>query len=107
MFYLVNEKQSQIPILAPVMVVIPAGTTRVISFPNEFLGKCVSILISNLDAANVATYQIGGQSQPILTLSTAAFRSIDSTKIELLSITAGAAGAVQVEAQVQLYQGLK
>ena len=102
-----QENRNQIPVLAPVVVVIPAGTTRVISFPNEFLGRCVSILISNLDAANVATYQINGQSMPTLTLSTAAFRSIDETSISTLSITAGAAGAVQVEAQVQLFQGLK
>ena len=104
---MVNEKVNQIPILSPVVVIVPAGVTRVISFSNEFLGNAVSILISNLDAANVATYQIGGQNQPILTLSTAAFRSIDNTKISIISITAGAAGAVQVEAQVQLFQGLK
>ncbi len=104
---MVNEVQSQIPILAPITVIVAAGTTRVISFSNEFLGKAVSILISNLDAANIATYQIGGQSMPTLTLSTGAFRSIDNTKIDLISITAGAAAAVQVEAQVQLFKGLR
>ena len=101
-----NENVNQIPILAPVVVIVPAGSTRVISFPNEFLGNCVSILLSNLDAANVANYQINGQSMPILTLATSAFRSIDDTKIHTLLITAGAAGGVQVEAQVQLFKGL-
>ena len=96
-----RENKSQVPLLKPVMVVVPAGITRTISFPNEFLGEAVSILISNLDAANIATYQIGGNAQPVLTLSTGAFRTIDDTKIKIITITAGAAGAVQVEAQVQ------
>lgn len=89
------------------MVVIPAGTTQTISFPNQFLGYAVSILISNLDAANIATYQINGDAMPILTLSTASFRAIDDTKINLITVTAGAAGAVQIEAQVQLFKGIK
>lgn len=96
-----SETKNQVPLLEPVMVIVPAGTTRTISFPDEFLGVCISILISNLDAANVATYQIGGAAQPTLTLATQAFRTIDDTKIKLLTVTAGAAGAVQVEAQVQ------
>lgn len=101
-----SEKVNQIPILSPVMVIVPAGTMRVISFSNEFLGNAVSMIISNLDAANIATYQINGETQPVLTLSTGSFRSIDNTKIHLMTITAGAAGAVQVEAQVQLFRGL-
>lgn len=99
------ETKNQIPVLSPVMVVIPAGTTQTISFPNQYLGEAVSILISNLDSTNVATYQINGDTMPTLTLSTGAFRSIDDTKIRLITITAGASGAVQVEAQVQLFKG--
>jgi len=96
------EQKSKIPILAPVMVVIAAGTSKTISFPDEYMGFATSILISNLDASNVATYKIGGDTMPELTLSTGAFRAIDDTMIKLITITAGAAGAVQVEAQVQL-----
>ena len=97
-----TENKSQVPLLSPIMVVVPAGVTRTISFPNEFLGIATSLLISNLDAANIATYQIGGAAMPTLTLSTGAFRVIDDTKVKLITITAGAAGAVQVEAQVQI-----
>ena len=104
---MVQEVKSQVPILSPIMVIVPQGVTQTISFPNEYLGRAVSILISNLDASNVATYQIGGNAMPILSLSTGAFRSIDDTNISIIKITAGAAGAVQVEAQVQLFQGLK
>ena len=104
---MVNETKNQIPILSPVMVIVPQGTTKIISFPNEYLGRAVSILISNLDASNVSTYQIGGSSMPILSLSSGAFRSIDDTNISLIKIVAGSAGACQVEAQVQLFTGLK
>ena len=96
-----SENSSQVPLIEPIMVVIPAGTTRTISFSNEFFGIATSLLITNLDAVNVATYQIGGGAMPTLNLSTNAFRTIDNTKIKLITITAGAAGAVQLEAQVQ------
>ena len=96
-----TETKSQVPLLEPIMIVVQAGQTRTISFINEYLGRATSILISNLDASNIATYQIGGPSQPTLNLSTGAFRTIDDTRIDLLTITAGAAGAVQIEAQVQ------
>ena len=95
------------PLLRPtVQIVVPLGTTRVVSFPDEFLGIAESILISNLDASNVATYQIGGQSMPTLILSSGAFRAISETKIKIISITAGAAGAVQLEAQIQSFKEL-
>lgn len=97
-----TEKKSNVPLLQPVMIIIAAGTTRTISFPNEFLGIATSLLITNLDAANLAFYQIGGAAMPTLTLSTGAFRTIDDTQVKLITITAGAAGAVQLEAQVQL-----
>jgi hypothetical protein len=96
-----SENSSQVPLIEPIMVVIPAGTTRTISFSNEFFGIATSLLITNLDAANIATYQIGGAGMPSLNLSVGAFRTIDNTKIQLITITAGAAGAVQLEAQVQ------
>ena len=88
--------------LRPISVIIASGVTETISFPNQFLGLAESIIISNLDASNVARFQINGESNPLLTLSTGAFRTIDKTKINTIKIIAGAAGAVQVEAQVRL-----
>lgn len=90
--------------MAPVQVIVAAGTTRTVSFPDEFLGEAISLLISNLDAANIATYQIGGESMPVLTLTTGGFRAFDDTKIRLITVTAGAAGAVQIQAQVQQFK---
>jgi len=97
-----QEESSKVPILTPVQVIVPAGTSRTISFPDEFFGLCVSILLTNLDAAAVATYQIGGASRAIVSLAADGFRAIDDTKISLITIVAGAGGACQVEAQVQL-----
>jgi len=95
-------KSSDVPILEPVSVIIPAGVTRTISFPNEFFGRAIAIRISNNDAANVATYQINGGSRATLTLAANANRTINDTIINLITIVAGAAGSVQVEAQVLL-----
>lgn len=102
-----NEKSKDVPILETVSVIIAAGTSRTISFTQEFFGKAVSLIITNLDGANTATYQVGGTSRPTLTLAANAFRTFDDAKIDQLDITAGAAGAVQVQAQVQLFKEVR
>ena len=96
------ETTSNVPILAPISVIVAAATSRTISFPNEFFGELVSFLLTNLDAAAVATYRINGLTQPLLTLGADSFRGIDDTKIRLLEINAAAGGAAQLQGQVQL-----
>lgn len=91
---------SNIPLLFPIRVVVPAGATRIISFPQEFLGRAVAILIQNNDAANAASYQYGGDALPFQNLAASTFRTIDNALVERLAIVAGAAGTVLVEAQV-------
>ena len=51
---------SDVPLLFPIRIVVPAATTRVISFPDEFLAVAVNLRIDNEDAANAATYRYGG-----------------------------------------------
>jgi len=97
-----QEESSKIPILAPVSVIIPAGTSRTIFFPSEFFGIAVSLIITNLDGAAVSTYQIGGESQPLLTLAADSFRTFGDAKISIITINASAGGATQLQAQVQL-----
>jgi len=97
-----SETKSQVPILAPISVVIPAAGSRTISFPDEFFGLAVSFIITNLDAAAVATYRINGGSNPLLTLGADSFRAVDDTKIHLIEINASAGAATQLQAQVQL-----
>lgn len=91
---------SNIPLLFPIRVIVPAGATRVISFPNEFLGRAVSMLIQNNDAANNASYQYGGDALPFQNLAASTFRTIDNTIVNRLAVVAGAGGTVLVEAQL-------
>jgi len=91
---------SNLPLLFPIRVVVPAGATRIISFPNEFLGRAVAILIQNNDAANNASYQYGGDALDFQNLAASTFRTIDGTVIDRLAVIAGAGGTVLVEAQV-------
>ena len=81
----------------PISVIVPAGTTQTISFPQNFFGFGTSVIITNNDVL-VATYQINGETQPVLTLAGGAFRTLNNVKLDLLTITAGAGGSVQVVA---------
>jgi len=91
-------REEQLPI---VKVIVLAGVTRTISFPDEFFGEAIDMRLTNLDAANVATYQMDGDSQPIIVLSANSFVTFGSTRIRLIRIVAGAAGSMQMEATVR------
>lgn len=91
-------REEELPI---VKVVVPAGATQTISFPNQFFGVAVAVKITNVDAANNASYRIDGETQPTITLLPSAFVTIGGTKISLLTITAGAVGVCQVEASLR------
>lgn len=95
-------KANDLPLIPPVRVEVAAGTTRVISFPNEFFGSAVAIRIKNNDAANAATFRTGGDSQPLVNVAPSQAENVDDTIINLLEVTAGAAGTVTVSAQVLL-----
>jgi len=99
-----NETRSDVPLLVPVSAIVDAGTSRTFSFPDEFFGICVSLILTNLDGGAVATYRINGESSELLTLGADAFRTFDDTKITLLTVNASAGGATQIQAQVQLIQ---
>jgi len=95
-------KVSDIPISPPVRVEVPAGTTRIISFPNEFFGVANAIQIINNDGANACTYRYGGQTQPLQSIPASSIRSIDGAVVQLLEINSGAGGTTSVEAQIIL-----
>jgi len=82
----------------PISYIVAAGATNTTSFPQNFFRFASSVIITNLDGANTATYQINGEAQPVLTLAAGDFRTLNGIKISLLTIVAGAAGAVQVQA---------
>ena len=95
--YNINSGNS--PLLYPVRVICAAGATTGISFPDQFLGRAISLKISNNDSANAASYDynLNGQFQ---NLAASNFSTLDNTVVNYLTITAGAAGTVLVEAQV-------
>lgn len=88
-----------VPLLYPVRVICAAGVTTGISFPDQFLGRAISLKISNNDSANASSYDynLNGQFQ---NLAASNFATIDNTIVNYLTITAGAAGTTLVEAQV-------
>jgi len=91
-------REEQLPI---VKVVVAAGLTRTISFPDEFFGEAIDLRLTNLDAAAAGTYQMNGESQPVITLAGGSFVTFGSTRIRLLTIVAAVGGAFQVEATVR------
>ena len=87
------------PLLYPVRVICPAGVTTGISFPDQFLGRAISLKITNNDAANAATYDYNLNGQ-FANLAASSFSTIDNTVVNYLTVIAGAAGTVLIEAQV-------
>ena len=87
------------PLLYVVRVICPPGVTTNISFPDQFLGRAISLKITNNDAANAASYDynLNGQFQ---NLSASSFSTVDNTVVNYLTVIAGAAGTVLIEAQV-------
>ena len=99
-FSLSNQPNiSTLPLLYPVRVICAAGVTTGISFPDQFMGRAVSIKISNNDSANAASYDynLNGQFQ---NLAASNFSTIDNTIVNYLTVIAGAAGTTLIEAQV-------
>jgi hypothetical protein len=94
-----NLEVSQVPLLFPVRVIVAAGTTRTISFPDEFLGVATSLNFQNQDGANAATFRYGGEALPSMNLPASSFRTVDGTQVKLAQVVAGAAGNTIVEAQ--------
>jgi hypothetical protein len=94
-----NYTVSNLPLLVPVRVILPAATAnQIISFPDRFLGRAVSVKITNNDGANVATYAYNQNAQ-FSTLNASSFDTLDGTIINYLTVNTGAAGTVLVEAQ--------
>ena len=87
------------PLLYPVRIVCPANVTTGISFPDQFLGRAINLKISNNDGTNSASfdYNLNGV---FANLASSTFSTIDNTVVNYLTVIAGAAGTVLIEAQV-------
>jgi len=90
---------SSIPLLYPIRIVCPANVQTNISFPDQFLGRAVALKITNNDAANAATYDYN-LNLVFANLAASSFDVVDGTVVNYLTVRAGAAGTVLIEAQV-------
>ena len=91
---------SNLPLLSPVTVVVPAAPTQTISFPDNFQGRAVAVKLSNNDGANNASYFWNLNAGQVNILRSSSFDTIDGTSVDYLTLTTGAAGNVVVQAQV-------
>ena len=87
------------PLLYPVRIVCAQGVTTGISFPDQFLGRAINLKITNNDGTNAASYDYN-LNQTFANLPASNFSTIDNTVVNYLTVIAGAAGTVLVEAQV-------
>ncbi len=95
-----NYTVSNLPLLVPIRVILPANTpNQIISFPDRFLGRAVSLKITNNDAANALTYAYNQNAQ-FSNLAASSFDTLDGTIVNFLTVNTGAAGTCLVEAQV-------
>jgi hypothetical protein len=95
-------RQIDTPLTTPVRVSVPAGTQRIISFPNEFFGTAVAIQIINESGAGAMTYRYNGESTPLFNIPASSIRSVSNTIVQLLEINADAGGVATMEAQIVL-----
>lgn len=87
------------PLLYPVRVVCPQGVQTALSFPDQFLGRAINLKITNNDGTNAATYDYN-LNGVFANLPASSFATLDNAVVNYLTIIAGAAGTVLVEAQV-------
>ena len=87
------------PLLYPVRVVCLQNVTTSISFPDQYLGRAINLKITNNDGTNAASYDYNLNST-FANLPASNFSTIDNTVVNYLTVIAGAAGTVLVEAQV-------
>ena len=87
------------PLLYPVRIVCAQGVTTGISFPDQFLGRAINLKITNNDGTNAASYDYN-LNGVFANLASSTFATVDNTVINYLTVPAGAAGTVLVEAQV-------
>lgn len=90
---------SDVPLLYPIRVLCPQGVQTNISFPDQFLGRAIALKISNNDATNAANYDYN-LNRVFANLAASSFDTLDSAVVNYMTINAGAAGTVLVEAQI-------
>jgi len=79
--------------------VIAAGAAATtVHYPTQYRSIAISVAIKNQDAANPCTFSVNGQ--PAISLSAGADQNINNQSIVSVQVTPGAAGTVDLLAQV-------
>ena len=82
----------------PTVDTIAAGATGTIVYPNSYKGVAISAAIMNQDTVNATTISLNGSTS--FQLSAGGQFNVNDQNIVSIRITAGAAGATQIVAQV-------
>ena len=90
---------SEVPLLYPIRILCAANVQTNISFPDQFLGRAIALKISNNDATNSANYDYN-LNRVFANLAASAFDTVDGTVVNYMTVNAGAAGTVLIEAQI-------
>ena len=77
---------------------IATGATTTIVYPSQYMGVAISAAIINQDGTNTCTISLNGSTS--FTLSAGGSFNVNDQNIISVKITAGAAGGVDVVAQV-------
>ena len=78
--------------------IVAAGATQTIHYPTQYRSIAISLAIKNQDAANACTFSINGQ--PAVSLSAGSDQNINGQNVVSVQVTPGAAGTVDLLAQV-------
>ena len=77
---------------------IATGATTTVVYPSQYLGVAISAAIINQDGTNTCTISLNGSTS--FTLSAGGAFNVNDQNIVSVKVTAGAAGGVDVIAQV-------
>jgi hypothetical protein len=85
----------------PIFIQVPAGVTRTVTFPTEFLAIAISLMIDNLDGAAACSFRINNSTDPMIPLTASSFRSFSDMNIVSVTVTTAAVtGSVVISGQM-------
>ena len=79
-------------------IVAAGAAATTVHYPTQYRSIAISVAIKNQDAANACTFSVNGQ--PAISLSAGADQNINNQSIVSVQVTPGAAGTVDLLAQV-------
>jgi hypothetical protein len=91
-----NDTTAESTYVSDIVAAGAAATT--IHYPSQYRSIAISVAIKNQDAANTCSFSVNGQ--PAITLSAGADQNINGQNIVSVQVTPGAAGTVDILAQV-------